>query len=369
MSQNAMSSQGIFRGRKTLSVMPTYTCTAACTNCASMSTPKVREQIELATILDAIDQAKSLDFYNVVFTGGEATLRWKDLLAAISYAHGLGFPTRLVTNAHWAVSTYSANRVLQALIECGLDEINYSTGDEHVRFVPLQRVVNACVAAAACAFRVWVMVELRDKRVVTATSIREHPLIAALPQAQHDLIEVSENPWMPLDPLSIEQYPAGTAAQPISLKSHLPCSNVLQTYTVQADGRVGAYCGIGMRKIPELNVSTVETSGFLAKAIQEAEGDFLKLWIHYKGPEQVLAWAAKKDDSIKWEGLYAHRCQSCARVYKDEAVGRVIREHYEEIIAEVLQTAWIDEEYLPRMTASLCDPSNAWDTALNNSDK
>jgi hypothetical protein len=341
--------QAIFKGARTLSIMPTYTCTAACENCASLSSPKVREKIELATILDAIRQAKELGFYNVVFTGGEATLRWKDLLEGISYAHALGLPTRLVTNAHWALSEQAAERQFGVLADAGLEEINYSTGDEHVRFVPIERVAHACVAAARRGFRVWVMVESRARRAVTAHTVTGHPILDKLSSTERERIDVFESPWMPLDPGTIEGYAPGAAATSTSLNAHMPCHNVLQTYTVQADGRVGACCGIGMRTIPELNVGTVHAPDFLKVAIEESESDFLKLWMHYKGPDQILAWAASKDPSIAWEGLYAHRCQACARVYKDPRVGEIIREHYEEMVAEVLQTAFIDEHCVPAL--------------------
>lgn len=347
MDQTADSKrQSIFRGAKTLSIMPTYTCTAACANCASLSSPKVRENIALPTILDAIGQAKELGFYNVVFTGGEATLRWKDLLAGIAYAHALGLPTRLVTNAHWAISAEAAERHVGALADAGLKEINYSTGDEHVRFVPLERVAHACIAAVRRGFRVVVMVESRARRIVTAETLTGHPMLAGLADAERALIDVFESPWMPLDPGDIEGYAPGAAATSSSLSAYLPCHNVLQTYTVQADGRVGACCGIGMRTIPELNVGTVDQPDFLKLAIEESESDFLKLWMHYKGPAQILAWAASKDASITWEGLYAHRCQACARVYKDPRVGELVREHYEEMVEEVMQSALIDEQCL-----------------------
>lgn len=343
----ARANSGVFRGPKTLSLMPTHTCPAACANCASMSSPIVKENLPLDIILSAIDQAKALGFHNVVFTGGEATLRWKDLLTAIRYASALCLPTRVVTNAHWATSAYAADRKLGELLDAGLSEINYSTGDEHVRFIPLERVIQACLAAVRRDFKVWVMVELRERRNVTAASVTGHPLVSALSASQKELIEVSESPWMPLDPAILEQYGPGVTGNKLAFKSQRGCSSVLQTYTVQADGVVGACCGIGMRKIPELSVATVERPEFLKEAIEEAENDLLKLWIHYKGPEQILAWAAAKDPSIQWENMYAHRCQACARLYHDEAVRQVIRERHEEMIADVLQTAWLDEMYAP----------------------
>ena len=343
---------GIFRGARTLSIMPTYTCPAACTHCASLSSPQVRTGIPLQVILDAIREAFELGFHNVVFTGGEATLRWSDLLRSIEYACELGLPTRLVTNAHWARSVEIATRKLTQLVDAGLDEINFSTGDEHARFIPVERVACAAVAAARRGFRSWIMVELRAERRVCAETVRTHPLIAALAPAERELIEVAESPWMPLSPAEIAAYPDGLPADGMNLKSHMNCPNVLQTYTVQADGRVGACCGIGMRTIPELSVATVDQAGFLARAIEEAESDFLKLWMHYKGPEQILAWAATKNPTIRWRGMYAHRCQACARVYKDPAIARVIESHYEEMLIDVLQSAWFDERFVPTATGT-----------------
>src|SRR5207249_10291620 len=81
--------------------------------------------------------------------------------------------------------------------------------------------------------------------------------------------------------------------------------------------------------------------------------DFLKVWIHYQGPEKILAWAAERDRSIQWEGMYGHRCQACIRVYRDPAVRAVIQNHYQQVIPDVLQSAWLREHYIPQKLAAL----------------
>jgi MoaA/NifB/PqqE/SkfB family radical SAM enzyme len=331
-------------GPKTLSIMPTYTCTAACSDCGTLSSPRERSRLPLSIIKSAIQQAKQLGFANVVFTGGEATLRWQDLLEGLSFARELGLPTRLVTNAHWAATPERAQERLQALIDAGLDEVNYSTGDEHVRFVPLERVVHASIAAIRAAIPVVVMVELRRQRLVTAETIRCHPLIRMLGEDAARL-EINESAWMPLDPSVSADYADGDVAVASNLDTRPGCEHVLRTYTVQADGNVGACCGLGLRTIPELNPVVASGEDFLERAVAESEEDFLKLWIHYLGPERILAWAAEKDPSIHWEGLYAHPCQACGRLYKDQRVRSVIREHYVEMVSIVLQSAWLDDHY------------------------
>ena len=153
---------------------------------------------------------------------------------------------------------------------------------------------------------------------------------------------------MPLSGDEIGSYPEGVAVNADNVHSRGGCSSVLQTYVLQANGRIGACCGLGMRSTPELNVGVAEGDSFLESAIEKAEDDYLKLWIRYKGPERILAWAAEKNPEIAWEGQYAHRCQACMRVYQDPRVAAVLREHYRETLSEVTMTAWLDEEFTPK---------------------
>lgn len=341
---SASAAQGVYRGPKTLSVVLTYTCPAECADCGTLSSPRDRTNLPLSTVLKAIDEAREQGFYNVVFTGGEPTLRFQDLLAAIAHARAKGLVSRIVTNAYWATSLDKAFERIDALMAAGIIEINYSTGDEHARFVPVERVVFATEAAIERGLRTCVMIELRQERRVTQADIQEHPRLLALGPEKLRLLSTVESPWMPLDPLAKATYPDGVSIDSENVTMCHGCDSVLQTYVLEADGRIGACCGLGMRIVPELNVARAEGEGFLARAVEEAENDFLKVWLRYRGPEKILAWAAQKDPSIDWENRYGHRCQACLRVYKDPAVGQVIREHYSEIVAEVLQCVWFDEE-------------------------
>lgn len=345
--------QSFYRGPRTLTIQPTFTCTAACRDCGSLSSPLDRTNLPLKAILAAIDQAKELGFANVVFTGGEATLRWKDLLVGIAHADRLGLPTRLVTNAYWATSLERARKRIGVLRGAGLFEINFSTGDEHVRFVPLERIVNAIVATLEVEMRVSVMIELRRDRKVSMEDLEKHPRIEALEVDLRDrLLSFRESPWMPLDPCRYERYPDGMAVNSENVGIQTGCDSILQAYTVNADGRVVACCGLTSRLIPELYVGRVEEDTFLARAVEEAENDFLKIWLRYKGPEKILAWAAEKDSDIEWEDMYAHRCQVCVRLYRDPQVRAVLRNHYQEMYADVLQSAYLDEHHTPENLGS-----------------
>lgn len=303
-------------------------------------------------MISSIDQAKKLGFLNVVFTGGEATMRWAELVEAIRYADNLEIPTRVVTNAYWATNDEEASRRIHELADAGLKEINYSTGDEHIRFIPLENVVNAIMATLRLPLVMAVMIELRASRQITKEFLLAHPKIKPLSDQDKEKIRIIESPWMPLNPSTIESYPEGTAINSDNIASTSGCDSVLQTYVMQADGRIGACCGLGMRVTPELNVGVAKGDNFLENAIQDAEGDLLKLLLHYKGPDKLLAWASTKNPEILWENLYAHKCQACLRIYKDPKVADVVRQHHTDLIADVLQAAWMEEEFYPSLTAS-----------------
>jgi len=352
---------------KILAVMPTRTCTAACRHCGSFSSPRVKETLEPSIIRASIEQAAELGFALVAFTGGEATLAWDALLEGIALAHSLGLRTRLVTNAHWAKSPGEAATVVAALQEVGLDELNVSTGDEHVRFVDLDCVALAIATGLDFGYTMNVMVEYRKHRSVTKTVLIAHPLLHHHPH--RDKIQVVESPWMPLSPERLGDYAVGEMVDGDNVHERGPCTSVLESYTVHPDGKVSACCGLGMELIEELYAGEARGSDFLANAIVDAEGDLLKLWLRYKGPEKILAWAAERDPSIKWEGMYAHNCQACQRVYRDSKVVDVILAHHEEAKSEIIESLVFDEVLYPLIRGNACAQTSSEQTAPAQADR
>lgn len=256
--------------------------------------------------------------------------------------------TRLVTNAYWATSAAESARRVRLLVDAGLNELNFSTGDEHVRFIPLDNVARAVVAAVSQLSSVSVMIELRAERRITRETLLEHPLIQCQSPETIAFVNIIESPWMPLNPSKHERYPDGMAATSENVHVKKGCDSVLQTYVLAGDGRVASCCGLGMRLIKELNVGEAKGDDFLANAIEDSENDFFKVLLHYRGPERILAWAASKNENIKWDGMYAHKCQACIRIYKDPMVREVVREHYSELYASTLQSIWLEEEFVPQ---------------------
>lgn len=96
-----------------------------------------------------------------------------------------------------------------------------------------------------------------------------------------------------------------------------------------------------MRQTDELNVGRVTDR--LDDMRRRAESDLFLLAIRYLGPLYLLKWAASEDASIKWEGMYAHHCQACSRIYTDAAVKRFLFSHISELKERVMSAVTFDE--------------------------
>ena len=317
---------------RTLSVILTYRCTAQCANCGTFSSPNDKQILNVADAMNSISEAWDLGFKNVVFTGGEATLEWRSLLECISHARSLGFPTRLVTNGHWGEHSPQYARELK---QAGLDEINFSTGAEHARFVTLPALLAACQSSIACSLRTTLMFELHDDERLSRAALDQAIVDLAPNLVANDHFSIVESPWMPLDPAK-SGFTRNLNATRETIAARRGCDSVLQTYVLQANGVYASCCGLGMRRIKSLQQRSVSESGALALSIEEAEGDLLKWALSAIGPEKILAWTAKHDESIKWEGKYAHRCHACIRLFGDINVADVIRKHSGELAAETI---------------------------------
>jgi organic radical activating enzyme len=339
--------KGVFRGLRTLAVMPTFRCVANCTSCGTLSNPYEKTELSLESILKCIQEAKRYNFANIVYTGGEATLCWEKLVKAIKETKKRGMLTRLVTNAHWAATPDKALKTVESLKKVGLDEINFSTGTEHTKFIPIRNIMNAITASIANQLKPAIMIEDRAGRTVTKNKILRNPEIRRLILKDKNCLLVSESPWMPLNPFKVEQYTNSITANRDNLDSFPSCDTILQSLTLLSDGNISTCCGFGNRLIPELIVSDINKPDFLGTAIENTENDFMKIWLHYEGPIKILAWAAEKNPNIAWENMYAHCCQACLRIYKDPTVMQTIKENYQEKVSQVISSAWMEEVFIP----------------------
>ena len=149
-----------------LTFITTYTCTSACKNCCFQCSPKRKEKLTVDEMKQYIDA--SIESYSrlklMVLTGGEPFIYGKKIEDIIQHASKAGLMTRIVSNGFWAKNYDSAYKRIQSLKEAGLTEINFSTGDDHLEFVPIKTIKNGALASLRQGMTVVINVEAAQDR-------------------------------------------------------------------------------------------------------------------------------------------------------------------------------------------------------------
>jgi len=328
----------------TLTVLHTYQCTAACKNCCFGSNPSIKGRIPQERIKKYIHDAAEMGIKLLVFSGGEAFLMKEDLDENISFASSLGLVTRIVTNAYWATSEEVALNRLGKLKQKGLREINFSTGDFHQEFVPIERIINGILAALRLNMPCALMIEVSGNNKFTKEMLfRDARLSNALNDRKNkQLFHILESPWISMNTDTPVNYDGcgNYFANRDNINGRKRCSSILSTLVVDPDENLSACCGLTRHLIPELQLGSLKNNS-MKVLFDSALEDFLKIWIFTDGPEKILAWASEKDRSIDWENKYAHICDACRALYKDPKVRNVIRNHYSEKVTDVYFRYWL----------------------------
>ena len=313
-------------------------CTSACEGCAFGSHPWVSDALSLKNAKRVLALAKEAfpRLSLCVFTGGEPLLRKKDLCRLIPYAKSMGLGTRVVSNGFWATSPAAAQRVVEELRSVGLDEINFSTGDEHARFVLLDHVLNAVSASLEQGMVVSVMVEQRRGATITPDSLLQHPVGRSLKKRYGASFIISPSPWIDVEQIdskpSKEIVPEAALVNARNVSNRTGCKSALSDLAVQPSGDVYACCGLTLQKMPDWWMGKIWEID-LQSAFSYHRSDLLKVLIATEGPERIMAWAAGKNSKIDWENKYSHTCEVCYHLYNDPSVRATIYEHQAELAA------------------------------------
>ena len=158
-----------------LTLITTYRCTAALRSCfggnpqekSSLSVDEIRKHI--AAGLENASESEVGGVYR-----GECCLEGL-ARAAVATASECGFASRCVTNGYWAVSKDSAAGKMALLKKAGLTEINFSTGDEHQKFVSFERIVWGATSAAEAGIKSLIAVEGSAESAFSIHEALNHP--------------------------------------------------------------------------------------------------------------------------------------------------------------------------------------------------
>jgi organic radical activating enzyme len=335
----------------TFTVITTYGCTAACEQCCFKCTPHVTARLSCETILAGINEAydafPALEL--VVFTGGEAFMLGDDLDECIAESSDLGLKTRVVSNGYWGWTPAAASKRVMRLVAAGLNELNFSTGDEHQKWVPWERVRNAAIAAVERNIRTVITVESSSQAAFTYRDAMADPVLkefmdqdpssALLTVSGHIWISFTDGVTIPQASEKIDEHSGCTSG----------CGNVLENVVLTPNGMVAACCGLTFEDIPEMTLGRFGERP-LREMFEAQFDDFLKSWVHVEGPQAILDYAHEKNPEVPSarQLKVVHKCEACAYIHQSPAVRATLQDHYVEKVPSVLlrqrlKVAWGDK--------------------------
>ncbi|MCV2886251.1 radical SAM protein [Aestuariibacter sp. AA17] len=313
-----------------LTILTTYRCNAACAECCFESNPKVKGRLSLREITkqinDAHEKFKSLKL--VVFSGGECFLLKNDLYKSIKEAASLNLMTRCVTNGFWGKTRDNSEKVADMLQQSGLTEINFSTGLDHQKWVPIESVVNSAISTSDRDIFTLITVEKDTQdsdfleKIINHTKLKE--------KIYSGKILVQSNSWMPFRENHIER---GEQLDSNTLRKG--CDQVFKNVVVTPHNLLSACCGLTLEHIPEMKLGDLGSNS-IETLYNSQKNDFLKHWIHTDGPYAIIEKVMGSEFINNEMPNFSHICQACVFLHKDERIVKKLKSEYKKYIPETV---------------------------------
>ena len=211
----------------------------------------------------------------------------------VEHAKSRSLVTRVVTNGYWARTYEAAKEQLSVLRKSGLNEINFSTGDDHCKYVPLDYISNGCRSAIDMGLTTVVNVETAPDRKICVSDIVNRielkPYINATEFNRR--LHIIAGEWM----MKKEPEQSIKNKENLQIYKHdtKGCSNIFKTITIDPYSDVYSCCGLTMRNMSSMKIGNIKKNSIMEIYSSQFE-DFLKVWIHTDGPNNIMKYIYEK---------------------------------------------------------------------------
>ena len=323
-----------------LTLITTYKCTSACRDCCFCCSPHRTEQLKLEELINYVDTIT--DLYKtikvVVITGGECFLLGNDLNHLIKHIFSKGLTSRVVTNGYWARDASVAKNRLADLKEAGLTELNLSTGDDHLEYVPIESIKNAIFAGMSLDITTVLNVESGINRSFDTKQFLEDKEICCylFPTKKVNPLSVVQGIWMPFTEESMKDVLKNNETPLFIHHKADKCANLFKSITISPTHRLFACCGLPCTYIKYLDLGNAKEQNIKFLYERQFE-DFLKIWLFTEGPYKILDFISTKCEfEVKELNVNNHMCYYCVSIFCNPQYLNIIRKHYKEKYSSVM---------------------------------
>lgn len=301
-----------------LSLITTHRCTSSCHSCCFECSPKRRRSMTITEAKEYIDIC--LEHFSgsigvLCLTGGEVMLLGiKGVSSILSYSKQKGLINRIVTNGYWATTLQKANQYISTLCQNGLDEINISTGDEHLKFTPIDNVINIVQAAEENTniSGLAVVIEAGENKIYTKESFVSDLKSRELKYSPPKLMVLS-SPWVDLENKHIafgeDEF---VSVDSVPLCRNEGCSNLFRNIQISPTGQILACCGFASEYSPFLKLGNLVYKRKTLKDVwTESIDNLLYVWLFLDGPKKIVEYLENGEKKVR---PTLHDCEVCVRL-------------------------------------------------------
>ncbi|SFN71197.1 Radical SAM superfamily protein [Izhakiella capsodis] len=311
----------------TLALITTDRCTAACDDCCFECTPQKNTYIPHNKMIEVINDAKKIkSIKNIVFTGGECFTLGNKLKELIFLATKNNFNTRVVTNGYWAKNDIYTSKVCSEIRKAGLNEVNFSTGHSHAKYVPVENIIRAAHFCTEEGMTVVINIEnhVDEEKSEVSIRIKNDELIkSALKKGKLKLIN---NFWVKED----------NKKNKVKIKNIMQgCQTIMNVLAITPSLSLVPCCGIRLEKIKDIHLGSLSNNR-LHNLIESADDDLMKMMLNIYGPEYLINEAKKIDRSIDVPEYFVHPCEYCEYIYRESRIKNALIKYARKNEKEIL---------------------------------
>lgn len=314
-----------------ISLIATYRCTAQCIDCCFQCSPQKAQHLSIEQMKSIIDESviQFPTIRMVIITGGECFTLGNDLNSIIKHIHSRKLKCRVVTNGYWAYSIEHSRQVIKHLIEDGLTEINFSTGDCHQQWVPLDFVINGIIAAIEQNVYTVVNVETHECFSFTANQLYTHPRLQ--PYAKSPYLKILPGIW-----ISSRSPQVSKSTGKHNVHTCQRCKQLFKVLTITPDSELVCCCGLTITTHSFLKIGTV-SDGNIKQLWDSQFTDFLKIWLYTEGPEKIMQYVNDINPRLILPNMeQLHICEICHYILTNVDIIEVLRSTYNQVLPRVL---------------------------------
>lgn len=315
----------------TITLVLTFKCTAQCRNCCFGCSPakdRVMSNNEIEKYISSCMDAFPKSIKVLVITGGECMIYPNKVKYTIKLAKKYGLTTRIITNGFWASTYTKAKAILEDLKKHGLDEINFSTGDDHTEWIPLKNVRNASVAAARVGFSPFINIETHDESSPRILKFLGRDSVF-MKFVENKKISMNRGAWM-----SFDKKRSISHKECIPIVRYEPCSNLFSMIPINPYGEVLACCGLPSEYIPYLRLGNFDSEPIKTKYLDSFE-DLLKIWLFLDGPAKIIKFI-NEQLGIPNTLPSGHICDYCRTLFSTPLYMNFLKENYHNFMGDII---------------------------------